>query len=59
MHGDVKPENFLLGLPGSQDEKKLYLIDLGLGKMHYHDLLFCLALIRFLECTYFFVCNLM
>lgn len=36
VHGDVKPENFLLGLPGSPDEKKLYLIDLGLGKMHYH-----------------------
>ena len=32
MHGDVKPENFLLGLPGSPNEKKLYLIDLGLGK---------------------------
>ncbi|MBA0716661.1 hypothetical protein Golax_015473 [Gossypium laxum] len=32
VHGDVKPENFLLGRPGSADEKKLYLIDLGLGK---------------------------
>ncbi|MBA0699791.1 hypothetical protein Goari_001397 [Gossypium aridum] len=32
VHGDVKPENFLLGLPGSADEKKLYLIDLGLGR---------------------------
>lgn len=31
MHGDVKPENFLLGQPGSADDKKLYLIDLGLG----------------------------
>ncbi|KAL8041676.1 hypothetical protein ABFX02_10G179400 [Erythranthe guttata] len=31
VHGDVKPENFLLGLPGSADEKKLYLIDLGLA----------------------------
>ncbi|KAL5219413.1 hypothetical protein ABZP36_020097 [Zizania latifolia] len=30
VHGDVKPENFLLGLPGSPDEKKLFLIDLGL-----------------------------
>jgi len=27
----VKPENFLLGQPGSADDKKLYLIDLGLG----------------------------
>ncbi|KHF98002.1 hypothetical protein F383_12939 [Gossypium arboreum] len=32
VHGDVKPENFLLGRPGSADEKKLYLIDLGLGR---------------------------
>ncbi|RVW47566.1 Casein kinase 1-like protein HD16 [Vitis vinifera] len=31
VHGDVKPENFLLGLPGSPNEKKLYLIDLGLA----------------------------
>ncbi|KAA3472768.1 Casein kinase I-like protein [Gossypium australe] len=31
VHGDVKPENFLLGQPGSVDEKKLYLIDLGLA----------------------------
>ncbi|KAJ8570510.1 hypothetical protein K7X08_037482 [Anisodus acutangulus] len=31
VHGDVKPENFLLGLPGSPDEKKLYLVDLGLA----------------------------
>lgn len=32
VHGDVKPENFLLGTPGSPDEKKLFLVDLGLGK---------------------------
>lgn len=32
VHGDVKPENFLLGQPGTADEKKLYLIDLGLGE---------------------------
>lgn len=31
MHGDVKPENFLLGTPGTADEKKLFLVDLGLG----------------------------
>ncbi|KAI9192161.1 hypothetical protein LWI28_019017 [Acer negundo] len=31
VHGDVKPENFLLGLPGTPDEKKLYLVDLGLA----------------------------
>lgn len=35
MHGDVKPENFLLGQPGTADEKKLYLIDLGLGMFHF------------------------
>ncbi|KAK4490972.1 hypothetical protein RD792_001693 [Penstemon davidsonii] len=31
VHGDVKPENFLLGPPGTPDEKKLYLVDLGLA----------------------------
>lgn len=33
VHGDVKPENFLLGTPGTPDEKKLFLVDLGLGKL--------------------------
>ena len=32
VHGDVKPENFLLGQPSSPDEKKLFLVDLGLGE---------------------------
>lgn len=27
----MKPENLLLGPPGTPDEKKLYLVDLGLG----------------------------
>uniref|UniRef100_A0A803NZ61 non-specific serine/threonine protein kinase n=1 Tax=Cannabis sativa TaxID=3483 RepID=A0A803NZ61_CANSA len=31
VHGDVKPENFLLGPPGTPDEKKLFLVDLGLA----------------------------
>eukprot|EP00271_Cylindrocystis_brebissonii_P002201 TRINITY_DN1260_c0_g1_i1.p1 TRINITY_DN1260_c0_g1~~TRINITY_DN1260_c0_g1_i1.p1 ORF type:complete len:901 (-),score=190.50 TRINITY_DN1260_c0_g1_i1:111-2813(-) len=31
VHGDVKPENLLLGQPGTADEKKLYLVDLGLA----------------------------
>lgn len=31
VHGDVKPENFLLGSVGTPDEKKLFLVDLGLG----------------------------
>jgi serine/threonine protein kinase len=31
VHGDVKPENLLLGQPGTPHEKKLYLVDLGLA----------------------------
>ncbi|KHN39248.1 Casein kinase I isoform delta-like, partial [Glycine soja] len=31
VHGDVKPKNFLLGSPGTPNEKKLFLIDLGLA----------------------------
>lgn len=31
VHGDVKPENFLLGPPGTSDDKKLFLVDLGLA----------------------------
>ena len=31
VHGDIKPENFLLGPAGGPTEKKLYLVDLGLG----------------------------
>ncbi|MFS7999839.1 putative protein kinase CK1-CK1-Pl family [Helianthus anomalus] len=31
VHRDVKSENFLLGHPGTPNEKKLYLVDLGLG----------------------------
>lgn len=33
MHGDVKPENFLLGQPSTANEKRLYLVDLGLGAL--------------------------
>lgn len=33
VHGDVKPENFLLGTPGTLDEKRLFLVDLGLGNL--------------------------
>jgi hypothetical protein len=29
----VKPENFLLGQPNTADEKKLFLVDLGLGEL--------------------------
>ncbi|XP_059593315.1 casein kinase 1-like protein HD16 isoform X1 [Vitis vinifera] len=31
VHGDVKPENFLLGQPSTTQEKKLFLVDLGLA----------------------------
>lgn len=31
VHGDVKPENFLMGPTGSPNEKRLYLCDLGLA----------------------------
>ncbi|KAJ7965924.1 putative Casein kinase [Quillaja saponaria] len=31
VHGDVKPENFLVGPPGTPEEKKLFLLDLGLA----------------------------
>eukprot|EP00850_Spirogloea_muscicola_P021309 SM000244S08544 [mRNA] locus=s244:70011:74837:+ [translate_table: standard] len=31
VHGDVKPENFLLGQAQTPDEKKLFLVDLGLA----------------------------
>lgn len=59
MHGDVKPENFLLGPSGTPEEKKLFLVDLGLGVLavfsplschkslvHYLNvnIIFCLAL---------------
>lgn len=32
VHGDVKPENFLLGPPDSARANKLYCVDLGLGE---------------------------
>lgn len=44
VHGDVKPENFLLGQPGSPDDKKLYLIDLGLG-MHLSNIFYLCILL--------------
>ncbi|XP_059286556.1 casein kinase 1-like protein HD16 isoform X2 [Lycium ferocissimum] len=31
VHGDVKPENFLLGQPSTLQEKRLFLVDLGLA----------------------------
>lgn len=35
VHGDIKPDNFLLGQPSTPLEKKLFLVDLGLGKSIY------------------------
>lgn len=31
VHGDVKPENLLLGAPGTADAKRLFLVDVGLA----------------------------
>ena len=31
VHGDVKPENFLLGAPGGPRAQQLHLVDLGLA----------------------------
>ena len=33
VHGDIKPENFLLGQPGSAHEKKIFLTNFGLGML--------------------------
>ena len=33
VHGDVKPENFLLGQPGTPRANKLYLVDFGLAQV--------------------------
>ena len=45
VHGDVKPENFLLGPPDSPRANKLYVVDLGLGMHCYlaccYPALFC------------------
>ena len=46
VHGDVKPENFLLGQPSTSQEKKLFLVDLGLGWLIF--ILFVRCLVTFL-----------
>ncbi|KAI9259088.1 kinase-like domain-containing protein [Sporodiniella umbellata] len=33
---DIKPDNFLLGRPGSENENRLYLIDFGMAKLYKH-----------------------
>ena len=34
VHGDIKPENFLMGPPDSPNAKELYLVDLGLSQRY-------------------------
>ena len=34
VHGDIKPENFMMGLPDSPNAKELYLVDLGLSQRY-------------------------
>ncbi|CAK0753731.1 hypothetical protein CVIRNUC_002242 [Coccomyxa viridis] len=34
VHGDIKPENFLMGHPDSPNAKELYLVDLGLSRRY-------------------------
>ena len=50
VHGDVKPENFLLGQPGTPQEKRLFLVDLGLGKQLSKPLLSDCCLFTALYC---------
>lgn len=45
VYGDIKSENFLFGFSGTSTEKKLYLVDLGLG-MCWCDLI-CLVYIEY------------
>jgi serine/threonine protein kinase len=32
IHRDIKPNNFVMGLPGSPHQNQLYLLDFGLSK---------------------------
>jgi serine/threonine protein kinase len=56
VHGDVKPENFLLGQPGTVNEKKLYLVDLGLGACVCVVLCVCVPVCVFVVCVYVCAC---
>jgi serine/threonine protein kinase len=32
IHRDIKPNNFVMGLPGSTNQNMVYLLDFGLSK---------------------------
>ncbi len=34
VHGDIKPENFLMGQKDTPQQRKLYLVDLGLTQRY-------------------------
>ena len=34
IHRDVKPENFLLGLPGSKDADHVHMVGFGMAKLY-------------------------
>ncbi|KAK3437663.1 hypothetical protein EUGRSUZ_C02319 [Eucalyptus grandis] len=41
IHGDIIPGKFLLGPPGTPEERRLFLTDLGLGICHLHEYFIC------------------
>ena len=53
VHGDVKPENFLLGQANSAHEKRLFLVDLGLGPSLYQNVSFAICRWSFKCCQYY------
>ena len=32
LHRDIKPNNFVMGLPGTHEENKVFILDFGLSK---------------------------
>jgi serine/threonine protein kinase len=37
LHRDIKPNNFVMGLPGTSDENKVFILDFGLSKPYQQD----------------------